>query len=73
MDDSPALGLADLLTAVMHEIGHLLGLDHSDVPTNVMALELSLGTRRVPTALDAAAADYLYYQWQAERRERPAA
>lgn len=43
----------DLLTAVMHELGHLLGL--ADVPAgragdDLMSDELSAGTRRLPTA-----------------------
>ncbi len=38
----------DLLTAVSHEIGHLLGYVHSDDPLDVMASTLSVGTRRLP-------------------------
>jgi VCBS repeat-containing protein len=65
--DSPAYGYVDLLTVLSHEIGHVLGLDHSDDPTNVMANELSLGTRRNPTAFDAAIVEWLY---SAGRKER---
>jgi hypothetical protein len=65
---SPAADDADLLTAVMHEIGHLLRLAHADDPTSVLSATLPLGTRRLATAVEAAAADYLYYQWQAKRR-----
>jgi hypothetical protein len=41
---TPAHGRADLLTAVMHEMGHLLGYDHED--EGVMPETLPLGTRR---------------------------
>ncbi len=36
----------DLLTALAHEIGHLLGQDHAD--DGVMAETLMAGTRRMP-------------------------
>ena len=38
----------DLLTVVAHEVGHLLGYDHSENVSDVMAATLSVGTRRVP-------------------------
>ena len=41
----------DLLTAVIHEMGHILGLDHPD-EDNFMSSELPTGVRRVPTAAD---------------------
>jgi hypothetical protein len=55
--DSPAAGRMDLLTVVMHELGHVLGLDssyHGD-PTNLMAAYLGTGDRRLPGAADVAA------------------
>jgi hypothetical protein len=47
---SIALGRMDLLTAVMHEIGHVLGFEHNTnaVEPDVMTPSLSTGMRRVP-------------------------
>jgi hypothetical protein len=39
----------DLLTVVLHEVGHVLGKEHADAP-NLMVDDLSTGTRRVPAA-----------------------
>jgi hypothetical protein len=38
----------DLLTVLMHELGHILGFDHEE--EGVMAETLATGTRRSPTA-----------------------
>jgi hypothetical protein len=38
----------DLLTVVMHELGHLLGLDHSTDDHGLMAQRLSPGVRALP-------------------------
>ena len=38
----------DLLTVVAHEVGHLLGYDHSDVADDLMYETLTPGTRRLP-------------------------
>jgi hypothetical protein len=48
--DSPAQGRMDLLTVVIHELGHLLGHDHSDEEGDVMAAVLQPGIRLVPAA-----------------------
>lgn len=59
----PASTRADLLTAVLHELGHLLDHDHDD--SGLMQDSLPLGTRRLgslpPTlegAIDAVFAEY---------------
>ncbi len=44
--DSPASGRADLLTAIMHELGHMLGDEHSE-GDGLMNPVLELGTRHV--------------------------
>jgi hypothetical protein len=48
----PALGRMDLLTVVMHELGHLAGRD--DVPSaasahDLMTVDLAVGVRRLPS------------------------
>jgi hypothetical protein len=47
---SPAVGRMDLLTVVMHEIGHALELSHSSLsaPPDVMTPTLTTGVRRLP-------------------------
>jgi hypothetical protein len=54
---SAAAGHLDLLTAVVHEIGHELGLAHSADADDVMADTLVDGERRLPDAADVAPAD----------------
>ena len=44
--DSPAYGRADLLTVVLHELGHILGDNHE--LEGIMEDMLPLGTRRLP-------------------------
>jgi len=43
--EAEAANRVDLLTAVMHEMGHLLGLGHG---TGLMSDSLGIGTRRLP-------------------------
>jgi Ca2+-binding RTX toxin-like protein len=45
---SPAFGRMDLLSVVMHELGHALGLDHE--PDGVMSETLRPGKRMMPEA-----------------------
>ena len=45
---SPASERVDLLTVVMHELGHVLGFEHTD-SHGLMNAELPLGTRRLPS------------------------
>jgi hypothetical protein len=49
--DGPAADRVDLLTVVLHEMGHVLGREHGDDGT-VMDGTLPLGTRRVWEDLD---------------------
>ena len=54
---SAAAGHLDLLTAVMHEMGHELGLDHAADAHGLMHDDLVDGERRLPTTADVAQAD----------------
>ncbi len=45
---TPAAGRVDLLSVLSHEIGHLLGYDHSELADDLMCATLPLGTRRLP-------------------------
>jgi hypothetical protein len=51
----PAATSADLLTVVMHEMGHILGLPDLDpalYPDRLMTETLSVGIRRLPSRID---------------------
>ncbi len=50
-----ALSRFDLLTAIMHEQGHVLGLNHTETPGSLLYGALGTGGRVLPTAEDLAA------------------
>jgi len=51
--DSDAYGRYDLLTVIMHELGHVIGLSDIDSPGSLMNVELSTGLRKtIPEGLD---------------------
>jgi predicted Zn-dependent protease len=56
---SPANERVDLLTVVLHELGHVLGFEHTD-SYSVMHEELPLGTRRLATELSGSKVDAFY-------------
>jgi hypothetical protein len=49
---NPEPGKMDLTTALAHEMGHSLGLDHSALESDVMFETLAAGQRKAPTAAD---------------------
>ncbi len=51
LGDGPAAGRMDLLTVLLHELGHIAGLDDLDaasIPDGLMTELLSAGVRRLP-------------------------
>jgi hypothetical protein len=55
MPSTPAAGRVDLLTVLLHELGHVFGLpdlDGAAHPTSLMAETLAIGLRRAPTRED---------------------
>jgi hypothetical protein len=45
-------GHMDLATVLAHEMGHVLGLEHTTLPGDVMDPFLPAGVRRMPSVLD---------------------
>jgi len=59
--DSTDSGRIDLLTVVLHEIGHVLGFDHleADESLGLMSEILPSGTRRLPDSIESAALEFI--------------
>jgi hypothetical protein len=51
---SAAAGKMDMLSVLLHEYGHALGLDHSVNPNDFMAPDLQPGERRLPSSAELA-------------------
>jgi predicted Zn-dependent protease len=51
-DDDLLEGRMDLLTVVLHEMGHLLGFEHTQEEEDLMSVGLQPGMRRLPTVDD---------------------
>jgi hypothetical protein len=73
----PAAGYYDFYTVMLHELGHLLGLDHQDCAergkvtlTNVMSGTLAAGERQAILACELDALDRLYGRENAQATER---
>jgi uncharacterized repeat protein (TIGR01451 family)/CSLREA domain-containing protein len=49
-NDPSSLARVDLVTALIHEFGHILGLPDLSDPGNVMHSTLAAGVRRIPTS-----------------------
>lgn len=58
--DQGELGRIDLLTALMHEMGHVLGYDHEE--EGALAATLAVGTRLSPAEPSTAALDQVFSQ-----------
>ncbi len=61
---SAAAGKMDMLSVLLHEYGHALGLDHSVNPNDFMAPDLQPGERRLPSASELAQLSQLVAQLQ---------
>ena len=61
---SAAAGKMDMLSVLLHEYGHAIGLDHSANPNDFMAPDLQPGERRLPSAAELALMSQLVVQLQ---------
>ena len=59
---SAAAGKMDMLSVLLHEYGHALGIDHSANPNDFMATTLTAGVRRLPSAAEMALMQQLIAQ-----------
>lgn len=64
LNDAADYTADELFAVLLHEVGHVIGLDHSDSPTSVMYSHLNANTRL--SAEDVAAAQALYGERQAD-------
>ena len=64
-----ASGHMDLVTVVEHELGHVLGLQSTDLVGDLMSETLDVGVRRVPSDLDIAGTQQVTIAMQAARAE----
>ncbi len=58
--NAPRSNRVDLLSAIAHELGHILRLDHAASAESVMHDSLHLGDRHLPTAEEVAAIDTIF-------------
>ena len=61
LDSSAASGKMDLMTVLMHELGHVMGLGHVSSAvdgTRLMAGSIDPGIRRLPSSLDLGPVEY---------------
>lgn len=63
---SAAAGKMDMLSVLLHEYGHALGIDHSADSHDYMATTLTAGVRRMPSAAELALMQQLVGQAKAE-------
>jgi hypothetical protein len=60
-----AAGKMDMLSVLLHEYGHALGIDHSTNPNDFMSTTLSAGVRRLPSTAEMALMQQLAAQAKA--------
>ncbi len=68
-EGSAAYGKMDMLSVLLHEYGHALGIDHSADPHDYMGTTLTAGVRRMPSAEELALMQQLVGQVKATLTE----
>jgi hypothetical protein len=68
---SAAAGKMDMLSVLLHEYGHALGINHSADPNDFMGTTLTAGVRRLPTADELALMQNLIAQAKATLTNDP--
>ena len=66
---SAAAGKMDMLSVLLHEYGHALGINHSADPNDFMGTTLTAGVRRLPSAEEMALMQQLVGQVKASIAE----